>query len=47
MEITIMGHMGIIGVMEGIYWDDGKENGNYHLRFKGHIGLFIGITCRV
>ena len=24
-----------IGVTLGTYWDDGKENGNYYLRFRG------------
>ena len=23
-----------IGVILGIYWDNGKENGNYHLGFR-------------
>ena len=30
---------GIIGVISGIYWDNGKENGNYYLRFRGYIGI--------
>ena len=30
METTIMGYMGIIGTILGLYRDDGKENGNYY-----------------
>ena len=29
METTIMGYIGIIGYILGLYWDNGKENGNY------------------
>ena len=29
METTIMGDIGVIGYILGIYWDNGKENGNY------------------
>ena len=34
METTIMGYIGIIGYMLGLYWDNGKENGNYYLGFR-------------
>ena len=39
METTIiMGYMGdyrvYIGVIEGLYRDNGKENGNHHLGFR-------------
>ena len=31
METTIMGlYRGYIGVLSGLYWDNGKENGNYY-----------------
>ena len=31
METTIMGEIGIIGyIYWGLYWDNGKENGNYY-----------------
>ena len=30
METTIMGYIGILGYILGIYWDNGKENGNYY-----------------
>ena len=30
METTIRGYIGIIGYMLGLYWDNGKENGNYY-----------------
>ena len=29
--IFILGHVGVIGVIEGLYRDDGKEDGNYYL----------------
>ena len=29
MESTIMGNIGVIGYILGLYWDCGKENGNY------------------
>ena len=32
METTIMGYIGVIlGYILGLYWDNGKENGNYYL----------------
>ena len=31
METTIMGCIGIIGVILGLYRDNGKQNGNYYL----------------
>ena len=30
METTIMGYMGIIGYILGLYMDNGKYNGNYY-----------------
>ena len=30
METIIMGYIGIIGYILGLYWDNGKENGNYY-----------------
>ena len=27
-------HRGFMGVMLGLYWDNGKENGNYYLGFR-------------
>ena len=33
METTIMGYVGIIGYILGLYWDNGK-NGNYYLGFR-------------
>ena len=35
METTIMGYIGILGYRLGLYWDNGKENGNYYLGFRG------------
>ena len=29
METTIMGYVGVVGVIFGLYWGNGKENGNY------------------
>ena len=34
METTIMGYIGIMGYMLGLYWDNGKENGSYRGRLK-------------
>ena len=31
--------MGSIGVILGLYWDNGKENGNY----KDYVGVIIGV----
>ena len=28
-----------IGVLMGLYWDDGKENGNYYIK----IGYILGL----
>ena len=30
METTIMGYVGIVGVILGLYWHNGKSNGNYY-----------------
>ena len=39
METTIMGYIGIIGYMLGLYRDNGKENGNcYNI-----IGYILGV----
>ena len=52
METTNNGlYRGFIGVHRalwglyflGLYWDNGKENGNYR-DYRDHIGLYIGIT---
>ena len=32
METTIMGYIGMIGYMSGLYRDTGKENGNHYSR---------------
>ena len=34
METTILGYVGIIGYTVGLYWDKGKEHGNYYLGFR-------------
>ena len=34
METTIMGYIGIIGVILGFYRHNGKENGNYYLGLR-------------
>ena len=34
METAIMGYIGIIGTISGLYGDNGKENGNYYLGFR-------------
>ena len=34
METTIMGYIGVLGYILGLYWDNGKENGNYYLGFR-------------
>ena len=33
--------IGIIGVMLGIYWDNGKANGNYR-DYRGYVGDILG-----
>ena len=40
METTIMGLMGYI---MGLYWDNGKENGNDFIVYWGYIGM----TCSI
>ena len=30
MKTTTMGYIGIIRYILGLYWDNGKENGNYY-----------------
>ena len=40
MEATIMFYIGIIGYILGLYWDNGKENGNYY----SILGVILGIT---
>ena len=46
METTIMGYIGIIGYILGLYWDNGKENGNYYnglyRDYRGYIGVIFG-----
>ena len=34
METTIMGYIGIIWYILGLYGDNGKENGNYYIKEK-------------
>ena len=35
MKTTIIiGYMGVIGYILGLYRDNGKENGNYYLGFR-------------
>ena len=33
METVIFGWL-IVGMILGLYWDNGKENGNYYLGFR-------------
>ena len=44
METTIMGFIGLyLGYLGVIYWDNGKENGNYYNGFyRAIFGLFRG-----
>ena len=37
-----MGYIGIIGTILGLYWDNGKENGNYTSIFRTLFGLGSG-----
>ena len=30
METTVLDYVRILGYILGIYWDNGKENGNYY-----------------
>ena len=39
METTIMGYRGIMGTILGLYWDNGKENGNYYIIVRYLLGL--------
>ena len=34
MDNTYRGYIWIIGFILGLYWDNGKGNGNYHLGFR-------------
>ena len=37
----IMGYIGVIGLFWVLYWDNGKENGNYYIIIIGYIlGLY-------
>ena len=38
MKTTI----GIIGYILGLYWDNGKENGNYYRGYRVCIGVIFG-----
>ena len=40
METTIMGYIGIIGTILGLYRDNGKENGNYRIIIGHILGLY-------
>ena len=33
METTIMGYVGMVGYILGLYCENGKANGNYYLGF--------------
>ena len=35
-------HWGNIRVTLGLYWDNGKQNGNYYIRFLGFRVLGLG-----
>ena len=41
-ETTIMGYISYIRYILGLYWDNGKENGNYYLGFR-ICGLGFGV----
>ena len=41
METTIMGCIGIIGYVLGLYWNNGKENGNYYIVY-----WVLGLGCK-
>ena len=49
METTIMGYIGIIGYVLGVFRENGKENANYHLgkilMYWGLCWLFHGNYC--
>ena len=41
METTIMGlYRDYIGYILGLYWDNGKENGNYYIKIGYIVGLY-------
>ena len=45
METTIMGLYGVQGLrIWGIYWDNGKEKGNYYSIIGYILGILIGIV---
>ena len=33
---VLLGYWGYIGVMLGLFWDNGKENGNYYSILRLH-----------
>ena len=44
MKVPLKGYRGYIGVILGLYRDNGKENGNYYLGFRvqgfrGYVGI--------
>ena len=43
METTIAGYIGITEYIFGLYWDSGKENGNYYIVYRD-TGKRIEIT---
>ena len=43
METSVMGYIGIIGYILGLYWDNGEENGNYYLGSRGYMGIVIDV----
>ena len=47
METTIMGYIGIIGYILGLYWDNGKENGNYRIAKQKKAATMMLILKRI
>ena len=37
-----MGYVGVIGYIWGLYWDNGKENGNYYNGLYRDYRVYIG-----
>ena len=43
---TTTSYRDYFGVMKGLYWDSGKENGNYHIvkgLYRGYKGVLNGL----
>ena len=49
LSILTTGIMGIIGysILLGLYWDNGKGNGNYHLGFRVLEGAFARFSLEL